>query len=199
MDLPSALNAPRLCYLGQRGFFVRALSLESWAIIAAWLDDHVQREDMDVIPATTDEAAQALLDQPVGGALMTWLGLREHGVTYEQAIVHWSEADEKQRLYFRWALTRRRKTFEPDSATGENIAQMWCGKGLASLVREFGFEQVCSMSLDQLEWIGSEGDLDHQKSPSARGFSQAMEMYEAAMKPWQWMLETELRWKASMN
>ncbi len=103
-----------------------------------------------------------------------WLALREHGVTYEQAAADYAfreqgadmESEEAKRQaweQFRLfdALYGRRRTFQPDeTGSSDDVSRTWCGKGMAELAAEYGIEQVGKLSLDQFEWLSSQGTAD---------------------------------------
>jgi hypothetical protein len=180
MDLPSTVNAPRICWLGGKVYWVRALSIESMAILLSWLDDILPgKADRKMPPLLSDEASQAALISPSGQCVAVWLALRDQGVTFEQ--VQEMTVSEIEYVCLMNVLYAHRRTRGEPEPGGRDISETWCSKGMAQLAMEIGMDAVGKLSFDQFEWLMNEGDIDSQHSPQAQGYAQAMKLYEAAM------------------
>ncbi len=180
MYLPETFAARRVCFLAGNVYWVRPLSVEGWATVIQWLDDFLPDEEQrETPPLLGDEASQAKLDTPAGRALLVWLALEESGVTFLQAAALSDEVkpEEYARLYM--VIFGHRRTSRPSGAGGD-ISETWCGKGWAQMAVDLGMDAFGKLSLDQLEWLGSNGECDQHASPNARGYAQAMKMYEEA-------------------
>lgn len=181
MHLPETLNAARICYVAGRVYFVRALSLDGMATVLAWLDDVLPgRADRTGPPELCSEPAQAALNSAHGQVLLTYLALREHGLSYDQCVG--LETTDMERVRLLSVLFATRRTGEPAPAeTGSDVAATWLAEGVATLAREIGLEAVGRLSRDQFEFLMSGGTADEQYSPSANAYGQAVAMYEAAV------------------
>jgi hypothetical protein len=184
MDFPSTMGAARMCYShdGSRFWMVKPLSLEGHAILLQWLDDVIPgREERKLPPSPTSPEALEALGSKTGQALMIWLALRDHGITEEKAHGISRDLSDVERYVFVRALQTRRRTAlpnEPATEAEENrdIADTWCEKGMAELVRAIGLDQVKGLSLDQYEWLMKDGQLEMEnpaESPEALGEIQA--------------------------
>jgi hypothetical protein len=181
MDLPSTLNAARICYLAGKVYFVRALSLDGLSTVLAWLDDVLPgRSDRTGPPELGSDLAQAALNSAHGQVLLTWLALRDHGVSYDQAAELDTTELERVRLLSVLFATRRTADPEPSAIAGD-VSSTWCGESMAALARDMGLEAVGRLSRDQFEWLMSAGEADRQHSPEAKGFAAAMDLYNAAV------------------
>jgi hypothetical protein len=166
MDLPSTLNAPRIVYLAGQAHFVRAISMEGMAIILAWLDDILpSRNEREMPPRFADEASQAALNAPSGQVLLIWLALRHEGVTFDQAAR--IDASDLERARLNAVLFHRRRSLQA-SPTSADVGETWCGKGLASMVSQIGMERLAALSLDQFEWLCSDGECDMHADPDVK-------------------------------
>lgn len=181
MDLPNTLNAPRICWLGGKVHWVRALSIEGMAIVLGWLDDVLPGKADRLMPLLlSDQASQDALISPAGQAIMVWLALRDQGTTFDQVMeMTISEIEYACLLNILYAHRRTRGAPEPG---GRDIAETWCSKGMAQLSIEIGLDAVRALSFDQFEWLMNEGEIDQQHSPNARGYAQALAMFHAAQK-----------------
>ncbi len=151
-------------------------------IILAWLDD-VLPGKRDKHPASGDEASQAALASPDGRALLLWLALRDQGVSYSQA---WRmEPSEIEFFRVSMVLFGHRKSWKPrEEKDNGDVADTWCGKGLASLCSQIGIAQVGAMTFDQVEWLITGGNVDEHANPvmsDGEGFERAVAMYKAAV------------------
>ncbi len=161
MDFPSTVGAARICYAGQRFYMVKPLSLEGHAIILQWLDDVIPgREERKFPPDLGSDEAQAALQSPTGKALMIWLALRDHGIGENEAAEISDGLTDLERYVFIRALQTRRRTAPEATGEGKDIAQTWCSAGLAKLVREIGYRETLSLSMDQFEWLMKDGELE---------------------------------------
>lgn len=166
MDLPSTLNAPRIVYLGGRAHFVRAISMEGMAIILAWLDDVLPgRDEREMPPRFADDASQAALKAPSGQVLLIWIALRHEGISFDQAAR--IDASEVEQIRLASVLFHRRRSMQP-SPTSADVGETWCGKGMASMVSQIGMDRVAALSLDQFEWLCSDGDCDLHADPDVK-------------------------------
>ncbi len=185
MFLPETLNAPRICWLGGQVYWIRALSLEGYAILIGWLDDILPgREDRKTPPKYGDEASQAALKDPAGEHLLVWLALRFQETTWEQAgaIADGSSAIEKLRLGN--VLLGRRRTWEPSSEGGTDLGQLWTEKGFASLAIELGgLDRIGALSLDQLEFLMSGGNLDTDPAYSPENLAEVQRKWREEELP----------------
>lgn len=179
MYLPDVFNAPRLCQLGGRTFFCRALSVEGMAVVLAWLDDRIPgRADRAKPPDVSCPEAQALLAKWEGRLLVSWLATREHGLGYDQVVelALPDPADEKdveraeiEQLRIADVVFASRRTKAKASGAGGDIAETWCGEGVAQLATEIGLAEVGKLSLDQVDWLMHGGKVDeHAAPPEAR-------------------------------
>jgi hypothetical protein len=136
------------------------------AIILAWLDDVLPgRAEREMPPAFGDEASQTAINSIPGQVLITWLALRDQGISYEQAAEFQAELPERIRLLD--VLFHRRRTYKP-SGEASDVAATWCGKDFASMVTELGIERVRALSLDQFEWLCSSGECDMHADPNVK-------------------------------
>ncbi len=178
MDLPSTLGAPRICWLGGKVYWIRPIDLEGFAILLAWLDDVLPgREERTMPPLLSSPEAQERLAQTDGQVIIVWLALRHEGMTFAQALDLPVSPLERSRLEH--VLFSRRRT-RTDSPGGRDIAETWCGEGLASLAAQIGIERIRALTLDQHDWLASDGNVDSHASPSAIGRRKAWEQWEAS-------------------
>lgn len=181
MYLPDTFAAERLCYLADRPFWVRPLSIADFAVIIAWLDDHVPgREERESPPKFSDAESQDLIKSPAGTVLLGWLALRRQGMSYEAAMDLLSTAKPEELNWLGEILFSRRRTLKV-SPDGSDISETWCDKGMAQSIAEMGVAGVGDLSLDQLEFLASEGEADSHASPSSRGYAAAMAQYREAI------------------
>lgn len=183
MDLPSTLAAPRICYLAGRVYWVRPLSLEGLATILGWLDDVLpDRDKREMPPHLGAEESQAALMSPTGQILLVWLALRDQGITYNDAAM--IDATEVERLRLINVLFARRRSMQiRDTGVGD-IAETWCGKGLASMVSQLGMDRVSSLTLDQFEWLCSDGECDMHADPEVRNLMELQKQWEIDHAKW---------------
>lgn len=178
MFLSTIFNPPRLCELGGRPFWARALSVADWATIVAWLDDVLPgKPEREFPPEVADPASQRALESRPGRTLLVWLALRHDDVTYEAARELWTAASPEEQYRLLDVLMHRRRTARADGAGGTDLGHSWFGEGMAELAVEIGVETMGRLSFDQLEWIASGGKADSHASPEARGFERAMQIY----------------------
>ena len=174
MHLPEVFNAPRICYLGGRIYWCRALSIEGTATVLAWLDDVIPgRSERTSPPELGSEASQAALGSQGGKWLLTWLALREHGLSYEQAAELPIAEIEYARLLTVLFAIRRTAQRDPMSE-GRDIAETWCAAGVAELASQIGIEAVGRLSRDQFEWMMSGGTVDPHADPDAGAYQRAV-------------------------
>ena len=185
MDLPSTLGVPRICWLSGRVFWVRPMTMGGIATLLQWLDDILPgRAERELPPALGDEASQAAMDGPTGQAILRWLALRDQGVSFAEALALEANTEEdrvKEQARLLEVLFHRRRTWKK-SGLGGDISETWCGSGMATLAQEIGFAELRSLTLDQFEWLASGGECDADRSPEAKGFAQAMAIYNAAVE-----------------
>lgn len=171
MHLPPVLAAPRLCFLAGRAFWVRPLSLAGWAVVLAWLDD-VQpegRDDRDGPPPLNSGESQAWLRAEDGRALLCWLGLRDDDVAYETAREMWKAAEPHEHSRFLSVLMARRRTAAPGREDeGSDLADTFCGEGIAELATTLGLDALGRLTLDQVEWLQSGGKCDEHADPDVK-------------------------------
>ncbi len=175
MLIPDTVNAPRLCRAADRFFFVRKIDYEGWGILLNWLDDVLPGERKE-LPKVGDEASQKAINSWPGVVLLTWLALREHGVTYEEAAstyafraesVDLESEDGKRQLFesvhlFNCFFGRRRTAPKNAGLSGKDISELWCGKGMAELAIQYGIERIAKLTIDQISWLFSGGSLDEE-------------------------------------
>lgn len=180
MDLPSTLNAPRMCALDNRIFWVRAMSLEGLGILLSWLDDVIPgRAGREGPPAINSDEGSTALTSPSGNALLVWIALRDQGVSWDECGALSDRATHEERFRLLDVLFAHRRTMQP-SEGARDISETWCGKGMASMVQAIGYKEALSLSMDQFEWLMSDGEVDHHASPTTRGYLRAVEIYNGA-------------------
>jgi hypothetical protein len=179
--LPETFAARRVCTLAGQIYWVRPLSIEGWATLLAWLDDFVPgRDERECPPEFGSEETQAQLRTPAGQSLVTWLALEESGVSFEQAARLVDDAQPLELVRLWHIVFSHRRTAKPEPG-GKDISEMWCGPGLATCAFAIGLKDIGKLTLDQLEWLGTDGKADDHASPSSRGYQRAMQMYEEAV------------------
>ncbi len=198
MDLPSTLGVPRIVYIGGRVFWVRPITLEAMAIILAWLDDVLPgRAEREALPLFNDDASQEAIESPAGRILMLWLALRDHGVSYDEAVT--MEIEDVERVRLLDVLYNRRRSLQP-SPTRTDISETWCDKGFASMTNELGFAQVRSLTLDQFEWINSGGECDAHADPQVKRAMELNRKWQADHDKWKAEKPEEYEaWKAAQE
>ncbi len=172
MFLPDVFGAPRICYLAGRPFWVKALDAEGLAIMLAWLDDMVPgREERKGPPKFGSPEAQAKLDEPAGQILTAWLALRSCGVSYLEAATLWDQGEDYERSRLIGVLFGRRRTRELEEGDQGDVSETWMTKGMARLAAEYGLENLGKLTLDQLDWLTSEGECDENPSFSTENLA----------------------------
>ena len=58
-----------------------------------------------------------------------------------------------------WFLARRR-TMAKSEGGGEDWSEAWLGKEYAALCREYGLQAIGDLTLDQYDWLCSDGEAD---------------------------------------
>jgi len=171
-----------MCQVGGKLYFIRAMTVEGLAIQLAWLDDVLPgRDERKMPPSPRSEEAQAAMASPTGRAVMVWIALREHGLTFEE--VNRMPFNDLEYLSVLRVLYDTRRTREDKPIDdGDDISRTWCGEGLAHLVRDMGMAEVCKLSLDQFEWLMSGGDVDSSNSPANQGFAEAVRLFDEAVE-----------------
>jgi hypothetical protein len=182
--LPELLNVPRLCQLGGKAYWVRALDLEAFATLIGWHDDTlpVEGERPPEPPEFGSEAARKARASATGQVILVWLGLRHQGVSYEQAREIFLDAKSTEKeddplpelaVFFN-VILRRGRTWAPSGRTSD-LARVWCDEGWANLVEHLGsIENVGRLSLDQLDFLASNGKCDSRTEDEGRAMAQAM-------------------------
>lgn len=187
MDIASTFGARRICYLAGRPFWVRPIDWSGWADVAAWLDDMLPgRDGRAGPPRVADDASQALLRSPEGRSLLAWVAVRGDGVPYAEAASLWAGATEEERGRLLSVLMGRRRTLEaPGDREGSDIGELWCGPGLARLAREIGMEALARLTIDQAEWLLSEGECDRHADPARARVRDVQREWEEARRRWE--------------
>jgi hypothetical protein len=180
MDIASTFNARHVCYLSGKPFWVRAMGLEGWAEVAAWLDDFLPgRSERDRPPAIADPASQAMLETDPGRALLAWIALRDDAdCTYEAAFEIFANAEPGEQEYLLAVLKGRRRTRDDAPGVGTDIGETWCGEGMAELARAIGVEALGRLSIDQLEWLIAGGAIDRHRDPDTLAYQEACRQWE---------------------
>ena len=171
MDIPTVLGAPRQCVVGGRVLWVRPMTMEGLAIVMSWLDDVLPgRDKRKMPPKVGDEASQAALQSFSGKTLLTWLALRDHGFSFEDAcepVPHpldgeGEAANKKAVEHFRLmdVFMSRRRTRMPSEGGGEDVSETWWDKGIAELATTYGLAELGKLTLDQVDWLLTGGTAD---------------------------------------
>lgn len=163
------------------------MSWSGWADVVAWLDDmRPGRADRTSPPRLADDASQELLRTDAGRALLAWIAVRDEGVTYADAAALWHQANDEERHRLLSVLMDRRRTLatDDDDRTGTDIGQIWCGKGMATLAQAIGIEAIGRLTLDQLEWLLSDGECDQHADPARQPAADMQERWEEAHRRW---------------
>lgn len=159
MDLVSALAPPRICPLNSETYWIRPLSLASYAIILQWLDDTIPgKAERKTPPLLGDDKSQAALSSTKGWELLVWLSLRSDGTTWDKAVDIARKSSLYERLWFHDVIFTRRRTKQARPG-GEDLAEAWWGPMIASMCERFGMtlDEVAALTLDQLECLNSDG------------------------------------------
>lgn len=181
MDIVSCFNPPRLVELAGERFWVRSLTLDDHATIAAWLDDVLPgRADRTVPPELTGDEAQAALDSDAGKALLAWVGLRHLGISYEHAAHRMLTAGDLEQTRYLLVLFGRRRTDATPRIADEN-AVTWWGPNLAALCDRLHKtpDEIGRLTIDQVHCIATEGLPDEK--PGRVSVDDVQAMWEAAM------------------
>jgi len=176
MDICSTLNAPRRCRLGGKTFWVRSLSIEGMACVLAWLDDVLPGRSERTMPPEfgSQEAQEALRSWP-GRFMLSWLAVRDSGISYDDvALLAYPDPekpgdDERadlEHVRILDVLFASRRTAAKSDGEKRDVATTWCQAGMAALIREMGAEAVGKLSFDQFEWLMSDGEVDTQAQPA---------------------------------
>jgi hypothetical protein len=179
--LPDLFAAPRICLLDDQLLWIKPLDGEGWGILLGWLDDFIPgKDERPGLPRFDSPEAQALLLEPHGQALLAWLALRRLGYSYVAASTLWEKAEPLQRAKVRNVLFSHRKTFEPpETPDDSDISQCWASKGMAALAREIGLEELGRLSLDQIAWLLSGGELDADPRYSRQNLAKRIAEWKA--------------------
>ncbi len=165
MDLCSALASPRLCQLDGETYWIRPLKLGDYALILAWLDDVLPgKTERTIPPLLCSEESQKALSGPLGWHLLIWLGLRDQGVTWNEAYAIALEVADHERVVFRNAIYARRRTFQP-GMTGQDLGAVWAGPIFAGTHESEGMcqrlgmtlEEIANLTLDQIDCLQALG------------------------------------------
>lgn len=184
MDIASTFAARRICYLADRPFWVRPMDWRGWSEVIAWLDDMVPgRSERECPPRLGSEASQELLRSDSGRALLAWIALRDEGIRYEEATVLWVQADEEERHRLLSVLMGRRRSLVRGSG-GTDLGEVWCGKGMAQLGQMIGMEALSRLTLDQAEWLLSEGECDQHADPAVKARIDLQRQWQEANARW---------------
>lgn len=184
MDLPTLANAPRFVTFGDdadlHAFMVESISMKGMAIVLAWLDDVLPgRAERKMPPPFNSEESQRALVSGPGRKLLTYVALRDQGVTYAGACAIASVTTDVQFVRLCDVLYGHRRTMVP-SDDGKDIAETWFGKGAAALVQSIGFAEMLDMSMDQFEWLMRDGDTeDENPAYSREKLTEVVENFEA--------------------
>ncbi len=158
MDLPSTFGSARICWLGGRTFWVRPLSIDGVCTLLGWLDDTIpgREERTKPPPLNGDESKTALVGRD-GQTLLAWLAVRDTGLNYDDvAAIEFSES-EISRIHR--VLFARRRTLKQEGS-GNDIAETECGEGMAQMAIAIGMKELASLTMDQFEWLNSDGKCD---------------------------------------
>lgn len=169
MDISSALGARRICYLAGRPYWIPPLSFGGWADLVSWLDEDFilpGRAEREGRPRVSDDASRDALSSPLGQQLLVWLGLRDQGVSYEDAGAILAESTDAERSRLYDVLFERRRT--ASGIGGEDIGETWLGPAAAELAASIGMDAVRRLSLDQVEFLLSGGECDKHQSPGEK-------------------------------
>ncbi len=185
MDLPSTVNAPRICHLDGKVYWVRALSVEAMGIILAWLDDVLPgRDDRIMPPLLSDEASQNAIKSPTGQALMIWLAIRDQGITYDN--VTRMRVTDIEYLRLLQVLYQRRRTIEVTQNTDHEVRDVgatWCSEGMVKLAYEIGLEALVKLSVDQFEWLMARGEVDSDPAYSPENLAKIQAEWREKVLP----------------
>ena len=177
VDIVSTANAPRIAYVGQRVFWIRALSFEDFAIVLGWLDDVLPgRSDRKMPPNLGSPEAQAAIQSSVGKMVLAWLPLRHQGISFDEAAELAGAMTDLEQVRWLDVLFAHRRT-KIDEPGGKDIAETWCSKGMAQLVTAIGFSEAMRLSMDQFEWLMREGDVDENPEFSSEALAARQEYW----------------------
>ncbi len=150
MDLCSALAPPRLCQLDGETYWVRPLRLGDYALILAWLDDVLPgKPERTTPPLLGAEESRRALSGPKGWHLLVWLGLRNEGVSWNEAYAIALEAADYERIAFCEAIYARRRTWKPGPGS-QDLGAVWAGPIFAGTHESEGMCQRLGMTLDDI-------------------------------------------------
>ena len=183
MDFPSTFNARRLVYLCGKPFWVRAFAAQAWADLLAWLDDVIPgRADRELPPELGGPEAQGWLESDDGRAIVLWLALRDdEDMAYETAAEMSRDLRPGEYNRLIGILTARRRTARPGlEGASRDLAETWCGEGLAELGTAIGLEAMGRLSLDQIEWLQSGGKCDEHADPDVKARLAAQRAWQEA-------------------
>lgn len=178
MDIITTYNPPRMVVLAGEVFWVRALTQEDWALIVAWLDDVLPKEEGRTLPPRlSDDASQKALESPTGWTVLAWSALRHVGIGYERACQLIGEASDIEKMRLATVLFRKRPTYQR-VGHGDDIGEAWWGPSASSLSRENGLSlnQIGAMTLDQMEILISDGI--EQERPGRMTLNDVQAMWE---------------------
>lgn len=150
MDLVSAFAAPRPVALAGSTHWVRPLTLDALATLHAWLDARAPGADERTTPPCISDH-QDLLDSGEGLWVLTWLALRDTGVSWLAAGEVVAAMAPEEYAPLMEALFARRRTMKA-AGDGEDLARLWFGpavRGLAEMLG--GVADVGSLTLDQFD------------------------------------------------
>lgn len=189
MDLTASFNPPRLCRLGGDGggsYWIPALTHHGLAILVAWLDDVIpgRAERDEPIEFSSDES-RAALDTDGGRIVLTWIALRDQGVSYLEAAALALDSTPEEMFRLSEVLFHRRRTLKArprSGGDGDDIARWWIGPSVARLCEKYHMtpDDVGRLSLDQYDLLVSEGDADQK--PGTLNVADVQKMWEDAWR-----------------
>lgn len=146
------------------------------ATLLSWLDDVLPGRSERVMPPefSSPEAQEALRSWP-GRFLLSWLAVRDMGISYDDvsllAFPDQNNPEDVERADLEHVrlldvLFGSRRTATRAEGEKRDISTTWCSEGMASLAREIGVEAMGKLSLDQFEWLMSGGEVDIDARPA---------------------------------
>jgi hypothetical protein len=178
VDLPSITNAPRALSIRGVTYRARALTLEQFGELLAWLED---RTDIPLVPFCSDSARVALATTE-GLAVILHLSLlscQPHLARDQaQTLAETMDADGQTRL-MAIAFRRRPGYAPPAEGAGKDLAETDWGIIWEALTqhRADRYGAVGQLTLDQMENHFARGEL---AGPDSLSMADFQAMYEAA-------------------
>jgi len=120
------------------------------------------------------EAQEALRSWP-GRFLISWLAVRDTGISYDDvSLLVFPNQDEPkdveradlEHVRLLDVLFASRRTATKEEGQKRDISTTWCQSGMATLAREIGVDAIGKLSYDQFEWLSAGGIVDEHAEPS---------------------------------